>query len=471
MKNCKKILILIFLFSSGFTEVFSKQIPESFADLAEKLMPSVVNISTTQTIKTKSNQFPFRFPPGSPFEEMFKDFQQPTERKASSLGSGFIIDKNGTVITNNHVIKDAEDILIKVGNKEYTAKVIGADPYADLAVLKIESKENFIPVSFGDSDKARVGNWVIAIGNPFGLGGTVTAGIISARNRDINLTRYDDFIQTDASINQGNSGGPLFDMNGQVIGINTAIIAPGQAGSIGIGFAIPSNAASNVIDQLIKYGETRRGWLGVRIQEVTKEIAEVEKLEKPSGALVASVGEKSPADRAGLKAGDIILEFDGKKIDTMRTLPKVVANTKVGKSVTLKIWRNKKLTSKRLILGRLESSDEFKEKKSSAPKKNKEFKIEKLNITVRNLNSEDIKKRNLSKNTKGSLIIEISNKSQLSNKLSVDDIIIEVQKEPVSSSEKLNEMIKSIISKENQTLLLTIITKNNQRRYLGVKLK
>ena len=471
MKNCKKILILFFFFNVGITQAFSKQIPESFADLAEKLMPSVVNISTTQTIKTNGNQFPFKFPPGSPFEEMFKDYQQPTERKASSLGSGFIIDKNGTVITNNHVIKDAEDILIKVGNKEYTAKVIGADPYADLAVLKIESKENFIPVSFGDSDKARVGNWVIAIGNPFGLGGTVTAGIISARNRDINLTRYDDFIQTDASINQGNSGGPLFDMNGQVIGINTAIIAPGQAGSIGIGFAIPSNAASNVIDQLIKYGETRRGWLGVRIQEVTKEIAEVEKLEKPSGALVASVGEKSPADRAGLKAGDIILEFDGKKIDKMRTLPKVVANTKVGKSVTLKIWRNKKLTSKRLILGRLESSDEFKEKKTSAPIKNKEFNIEKLDITVRDLNPEDIKKRNLSKNTKGSLIVKISNKSQLSDKLSVNDVIIEVQKKPVSSSEKLNEMVKSVISKENQTLLLTIITKNNQRRYLGVKLK
>ena len=471
MKNYKKIFILIFLFSFGLSKSFAAPIPESFADLAEKLMPSVVNISTTQTIKTKGNQLPFKFPPGSPFEEMFKDFQQPTERKASSLGSGFIIDKNGTVVTNNHVIQNAEDILIKVGNKEYKAKVIGADPYADLAVLKIESKENFIPVSFGESDKARVGDWVVAIGNPFGLGGTVTAGIISARNRDINLTRYDDFIQTDASINQGNSGGPLFDTSGRVIGINTAIIAPGQAGSIGIGFAIPSNAASNVIDQLIKYGETRRGWLGVRIQEVTKEIAEVENLEKPSGALVASVGVKSPADRAGLKAGDIILEFDGKKIDKMRTLPKVVANTKVGKSVVLKIWRNKKLTSKRLVLGRLESSEEFKVKKTLVPKKNKEFEIEKLKIRVRDINSEDIKKRKLAKSATGSLIVSISKKSQLSDKLSIEDIIIEVQKKPVTSSEKLDEMIKSVISKENKTLLLTIITKNNQRRYLGVKLK
>jgi serine protease Do len=298
MNYCKKIFIYTLFFAFAYTPLNSKAVPESFADLAEKLMPSVVNISTTQTIKTKGNSLPFEFPPGSPFEEMFKDYQQPRERKANSLGSGFIINKNGTVVTNNHVIQDSEDILIKVGTKEYKAKVIGADPLADLAVLKMETTDRFTPVSFGDSDKARVGDWVVAIGNPFGLGGTVTSGIISARNRDINLTRYDDFIQTDASINQGNSGGPLFNLKGEVIGINTAIIAPGRAGSIGIGFAIPSNAASNVIDQLIKFGETRRGWLGVRIQEVTKEIAEVEKLKKASGALVASVGKNSPADKS-----------------------------------------------------------------------------------------------------------------------------------------------------------------------------
>ena len=334
-------------------------------------MPSVVNISTTQTVTTTSNQFPFQFPPGSPFEEMFKDFQRPTERKASSLGSGFIIKEDGTIITNNHVIDGADDILIKVNLKEYKAKVIGADPYMDIAVLKIETKDKFSPVKFGDSDKARVGDWVVAIGNPFGLGGTVTSGIVSARNRDIGMTRYDDFIQTDASINQGNSGGPLFNLKGEVVGINTAIIAPGQSGSIGIGFAIPSNAASKVINQLVNYGETRRGWLGVRIQEVTKEIAEALGLKKAEGALVASVGEKSPADKAGIEAGDIILEFDGKKIDTMRTLPKVVANTKVGKNVILKIWRNKKLISKNLKLGRLESSEEFKEKKNLPKKKMK----------------------------------------------------------------------------------------------------
>ena len=469
MKSFNKILLCLLFFSFILPiEVKARNAPESFADLAEKLIPSVVNISTTQTIRTTSNQFPFQFPPGSPFEEMFKDFQRPTERKASSLGSGFIISKEGIIITNNHVIQDAEDILVKVNSKEYKAKVIGSDRYSDIAVLKIESTDTFVPVNFGDSDKARVGDWVVAIGNPFGLGGTVTSGIISARNRDINLTRYDDFIQTDASINQGNSGGPLFNLKGEVIGINTAIIAPGQAGSIGIGFAIPANAASNVIDQLIKFGETRRGWLGVRIQEVTKEIAEVEKLKEPSGALVASVSEKSPADKSGLKAGDIILELDGKKINSTRELVKVVASTKVGKSVTIKVWRNKRLISKKLTLGRLESSKEFKSAKK-LPIKNTETEIETLKIVVRDLNEEDIKKRNLPKNSKGILIVEMSNRSPLARFLSVNDIILEVQKTAVSS-ETIDQFVKNIIKKGEQTLLLTILNKNNQRRYIGVKI-
>jgi serine protease Do len=425
MNFLKKIFFLVIIFS--FSSIQAKAVPDSFADLAEKLMPSVVNISTTQTVKTTQNAFPFQFPPGSPFGEMFKDFEnQPTERKASSLGSGFIIKENGIVITNNHVIANAEDILVRVGEKEFKAEVVGADPYMDIAVLKMDTKDKFTTVKFGDSDNARVGDWAVAIGNPFGLGGTVTAGIISARNRDINLTRYDDFIQTDASINQGNSGGPLFNLKGEVIGINTAIIAPGQSGSIGIGFAIPANAASNVIDQLIEFGETKRGWLGVRIQEVTKEIAEVEKLKKPAGALVASVGENSPADKAGIKAGDIILEFDGKKIDTMRTLPKVVANTKVGKSVELKIWRNKKSINKKLTLGRLESSEEFKEKKTQTVTKENE--IETLKITVREITDEDINSRNLDKKTTGVVIVNIANQSPLANLLRVNDIIIEVQK-------------------------------------------
>ena len=466
MNFLKKILFTLFILN--FSIVNAKPVPESFADLAEKLMPSVVNISTTQTVKTTTNQFPFQFPPGSPFGEMFKDFERPTERKASSLGSGFIIQDNGTVITNNHVIANAEDILVRVGDKEYKAKVLGADPYMDIAVLKMETNEKFTTVKFGDSDKARVGDWAVAIGNPFGLGGTVTAGIISARNRDINLTRYDDFIQTDASINQGNSGGPLFNLKGEVIGINTAIIAPGQSGSIGIGFAIPANAASNVINQLIEFGETKRGWLGVRIQEVTKEIAEVEKLKKPEGALVASVGQNSPADKAGIKAGDIILEFDGKKIDTMRTLPKVVANTEVGKSVQLKIWRDKKSITKRLVLGRLESSEEFKEKKTKTVKKEKE--IESLKITVRDVTKDDITSRRLRKNTSGAVILDISSRSPLVNLLSINDIIIEVQKKPVKNSTDLNKIVESIFKKGEKTLLLTVINSQNQRRYLGVKI-
>tara|TARA_X000001036_G_scaffold412575_1_gene426196 strand:+ start:81 stop:1493 length:1413 start_codon:yes stop_codon:yes gene_type:complete len=468
--NFIKKIIFIFIISN-ISSVYAKSTPDSFADLAEQLMPSVVNISTTQTIKTSSNSnpFPFKFPPGSPFGEMFKDFenQQPTERKASALGSGFIIKEDGVVITNNHVIANAEDILIRVGDKEYKAKLIGADPYMDVAVLKMETKDKFKPVKFGDSDLARVGDWAVAIGNPFGLGGTVTAGIISARNRDINLTRYDDFIQTDASINQGNSGGPLFNLKGEVIGINTAIL--GQSGSIGIGFAIPANAASNVIDQLIEFGETKRGWLGVRIQEVTKEIADVEKLKKPQGALVASVGENSPADKAGVKAGDIILEFDGKKIDTMRELPKVVASTKVGKVVQLKIWRNKKSITKRLTLGRLESSEEFREKKTKTVKK-KEDAIKSLKISVRELNDEDISSRNLNKNIKGVVITNIENKSPLANVLSINDIIIEVQKNSVKNSSDLKKIVDSIFKKGEKTLLLTVINKNNRRRYLGVKI-
>ena len=466
MSSLKKIIY--FLLILNFTTFQAKAVPSSFADLAEKLMPSVVNISTTQTVKTTTNQLPFQFPPGSPFGEMFKDFERPTERKASSLGSGFIIKEEGIVITNNHVIANAEDILIRVGDKEYKAEVIGADPYMDLAVLKMKTKDKFKPVSFGDSNKARVGDWVVAIGNPFGLGGTVTSGIISARNRQIGLTRYEDFIQTDASINQGNSGGPLFNLKGEVIGVNTAIIAPGQSGSIGIGFAIPANAASNVIDQLLKFGETKRGWLGVRIQEVTKEIADVEKLKKPEGALVASVGQNSPAEKAGIKAGDIILEFDGKKINTMKKLPNVVASTEVGKSVELKIWRNKKLISKRLTLGRLETSEEFKETKPKIVKKDVD--IQSLKIAVRDLNEKDVRTRNLNKKTKGVVITEISNRSPLANLLSVNDIIIEVQKTPVKNSVDLNRIVNGIFKKGEKTLLLTIINNNNRRRYLGVKI-
>ena len=474
MKIYKKIVnfsLIIILLSFANSYSYSKSIPNSFADLAERLMPSVVNISTTQTIKTTSNPFPFQFPPGSPFEDMFKEFNRPTERQATALGSGFIIDKKGLIVTNNHVIKGAEDIVVSVnGSIEYKAKVIGKDPYMDLAVLQIESKDKFLPVKFGNSDEARVGDWVIAIGNPFGFGGTVTSGIISSRNRDIGLTRYDDFIQTDASINQGNSGGPLFNLNGEVIGINTAIIAPGASGSIGIGFAIPSNPASKVIDQLIKFGETKRGWLGVRIQEVTKEIAELENLEKPEGALVASVSENSPADKAGIKAGDIILEFDGKKVDTMRKLPKLVALTEVGKKVVLKIWRNQKLISKKVLLGRLESSAEYKAEKNTKPDTSKYKKIEDLKISVRDLNKDDISKRKLPKNTTGVVVTEINEGSPLVF-VNVNDVIVELQKKKINNSTQFLNLIKEVIGKGEKTLYFAIYNSSNQRSYITVKLR
>ena len=467
MKNFR-LIILTFVLTLGFSvQSNSNSIPSSFADLAEKLMPSVVNISTTQTVTTNANPFPFQFPPGSPFEDMFKEFGTPQKRQSAALGSGFIIDAKGIVVTNNHVIQDAEDIIVRVnGDQEFKAKVIGADPLSDIAVLQLETKEKFIPVQFGDSDKARIGDWVIAIGNPFGLGGTVTSGIISARNRSIGLSRYEDYIQTDASINSGNSGGPLFDMNGDVIGINTAIL--GRNGSIGIGFSIPSNSAQLVIDQLIEFGETKRGWLGVRIQDVTQEIADVEKLDEPRGALVASVAEDSPSDKAGIKAGDIILEFNGVKINQMKELPAIVAKTKVGKTVKVKVWRNKRELTKNVLLGRLETSDDF--KVSEKQETQKDLVIEDLKITVRELTKEDIKERKLPNQTSGLVITKIGNTSPLMNSVEVNSIIVEAQKTKVKSATELEKIVKQVLRSSQKTILIAIYNNQNQRRYIGVKL-
>ena len=467
MKRINSIFLIILFTCSFSLNSNSNTIPSSFADLAERLMPSVVNISTTQTIVTNTNPFPFKFPPGSPFEDMFKEFGAPQERKSSALGSGFIIDEGGIVVTNNHVIQDAEDIIVRVNDEiEYKAKVIGADPLSDIAVLKIESKDKFIPVVFGDSDKARIGDWVIAIGNPFGLGGTVTSGIISARNRSIGLSRYEDYIQTDASINSGNSGGPLFDMSGNVIGINTAIL--GRSGSIGIGFSIPSNNAKKIIDQLIKFGETKRGWLGVRIQEVTIEIAEVEKLNKPRGALVASVAENSPSKKGGIKAGDIILEFNGQVINEMKELPMIVAQTEVGKTVEVKVWRNKKEIIKKIKLGRLETSEDFKVEKEE--KIQIQSVIDEFKITVRTLNPEDIKERKLPNQINGLVVTKIENDSPLINSLEVNNIIIEAQKKKIRSINDLNKVIDDTMKSSQRTILLAIYNNQNQRRYIGVKL-
>ena len=470
MNKFKKLLITLILIN--FTsQVSGKDAPASFADLAERLMPSVVNISTTTTVITNSNPFPgFKFPPGSPFEDMFKEFGEPKKRKSYALGSGFIIDEKGIIITNNHVIKDAEDIVVTVnGKKEYKAKVIGKDPLSDIAVLQIESKDKFSPVKFGNSDKARIGDWVIAIGNPFGLGGTVTAGIISARNRSIGLSRYEDYIQTDASINSGNSGGPLFDLNGDVIGINTAIL--GQSGSIGIGFSIPSNSAKKVIKQLIEFGETKRGWLGVRIQVVTKEIADVEKLGVPRGALVASVADNSPSAKGGIRAGDIIIEFNGSKIKEMKELPKIVAQTEVGSTVEVKVWRNKKEIIKKIKLGRLETSEDFKDKdkKTETTKEPKITKIKSLKIEVRELTKKDIKERKLPNQTTGLVITKIKNDSPINN-LKINDIIVEVQKKRIRSIKDLENTVESALKSSEKTILVVIYNNQNQRRYIGVKL-
>ena len=462
-----KLITVIFIFTNFSIFSNAKDVPSSFADLAEKLMPSVVNISTTQTVTTNKNPFPFQFPPGSRLEDMFKEFGVPETRKATALGSGFIIDAKGIVVTNNHVIKGAEDILVRVnGDKEYKVTIIGSDPLSDIAVLKMETKNKFIPVKFGDSDKARIGDWVIAIGNPFGLGGTVTSGIISARNRSIGLSRYEDFIQTDASINQGNSGGPLFNMDGDVIGINTAILSPTGASS-GIGFAIPSNSAKRVIDQLIEFGETKRGWLGVRIQFVTKEIADAEKLDKPKGALVSSVAEGSPSDKAGILPGDIILEFKGTLINKMQELPLIVAQTDVGETVEVKVWRNSKELIKKITLGRLETSEDFKaEKKLEKPKT---LEIVGLKITVRALTNEDIQNRKLPSDTTGVVIIDIENDSPV-NYLNINNIIIEAQKKKIKTIGDLQKIVKTALRSSEKTILVVIYNNQNQRRYIGVKL-
>jgi len=469
MNKIKTIFFSLILLFNFIPISNSQNIPNSFADLAEKLMPSVVNISTTQTVVTRSNPFPnFQFPPGSPFEDMFKEFGTPQERQSSALGSGFIIDEKGIIVTNNHVIEGAEDIVVQVnGEKKFKANVIGADPLSDIAVLKIQTNEKFVPVKFGDSDKARIGDWVIAIGNPFGLGGTVTSGIISARNRSIGLSRYEDYIQTDASINSGNSGGPLFDLNGDVIGINTAIL--GRSGNVGIGFSIPSNSAKIVIDQLIEFGETKRGWLGVRIQDVTKEIAEVEKLDEPRGALVASVAPNSPSEKAGVKSGDIILEFNGEKIQQMKELPIIVARTEVGKKVKVKIWRNKKEIIKTITLGRLETSEDFKitEKKEETIK---ETLIESLKINVKKLSDQDIKNRNLPNQTNGLVITSIEKGSPLVDSIEVNSVILEAQKKKIRTAEDLNQILKQVLNSKQKTILLVIYNNQNQKRYIGIKL-
>ena len=339
--------------------------PDNISDVAEAVIDAVVNISTKQTLDMSNNAMP-QLPPGSPFEEFFEEFFKnrrgqngqgggaQTPRRVNSLGSGFIIDASGLVVTNNHVIADADEINVILNDgSTLKAEIVGRDTKTDLALLQVKPDKPLKAVKFGDSDKLRLGEWVIAIGNPFSLGGTVTAGIVSARNRDINSGPYDNYIQTDAAINRGNSGGPLFNLNGEVIGVNTAIISP-SGGSIGIGFAVPSKSAVGVIDQLRQYKEVRRGWLGVRIQQVTDEIADSLNVKPTRGALIAGIDDKGPAKPAGIEPGDVIVKFDGKDIKEMRDLPKIVAETPVGKDVEVTIIRKGKEEKKTVKLGRLE---------------------------------------------------------------------------------------------------------------------
>tara|TARA_B100000963_G_scaffold237413_1_gene207551 strand:+ start:1350 stop:2771 length:1422 start_codon:yes stop_codon:yes gene_type:complete len=473
MRSVLKIFFFAFLINISHNNAYSTDVSKGFSRLAEKSMPSVVNISATTVVETRSQPFPFQFPPGSPFEEFFKDFDQnsgPQKRRSTALGSGFVIKDNGIVITNNHVIQNAEGIVVKfTDGKEYEAKLIGTDPVSDIAVLKIQSNKKFPAVEFADSDRAKVGDWVLAIGNPFGLGGTVTQGIISAINRDINMGRYDNFIQTDASINQGNSGGPLFNMDGEVLGINTAIFS-NSGGSVGIGFAIPANFAKNVIDQLIKYGETKRGWLGVRIQTVTNEIADSLGLNESIGALVTDVNKNSPADKAGLQQGDIITEFNGQKVKTMRDLPRLVGEAEVGKPAKLKIWRKKRFISKTVVLGRLEDTAEFKQQKT--PTKSQEQTLSSLGIDIRNINDDDAKNRSKLRNKSGVIIKKIDPNGAMSL-LAVrpGDAIVALQNTPIKNVRDFEKKLKKQINSGSKSILLTIVDLQNSTRYIGVKIK
>src|SRR5512135_3314059 len=335
--------------------------PDGIADVAEAVIDAVVNISTRQTVDLSNNPMP-QLPPGSPFEKFFDEFrnrqgQGQTPRRVNSLGSGFIIDSTGLVVTNNHVIADADEITVILNDgTNLKAEIVGRDTKTDLALLRVKPDKPLKAVKFGDSDKLRLGEWVIAIGNPFSLGGTVTAGIVSARNRDINSGPYDNYIQTDAAINRGNSGGPLFNLNGEVIGVNTAIISP-SGGSIGIGFAVPSKTVAPVIEQLREYKEVRRGWLGVRIQQVSDEIADSLSIKPPHGALVAGIDDKGPAKPAGIEPGDVVVKFDGKDIKEPKDLSRVVADTAVGKEVDVVIIRKGAEETRKVTLGRLEDNE------------------------------------------------------------------------------------------------------------------
>jgi serine protease Do len=461
--------------------------PDSFADLADKLLPSVVNVSTTQTLKPDhEDTVPGKpqFPPGSPFEQFFKDFfdhqgkqddkPEALPRKATSLGSGFIIDASGYVVTNNHVISDADSITVILhDDSSLKAKVIGRDTKTDIAVLKIDANHPLPAAHWGDSSKARVGDWVLAIGNPFGLGGSVTAGILSARQRDINSGPYDDFLQTDAAINRGNSGGPMFNMAGEVIGINTAIYSP-SGGSIGIGFAIPSSLAREIVDELIHEPDhaVHRGWLGVRIQAVTGEIAESLGLDKARGALVASVNDKGPAQKGGVEPGDVILSFDGKPVADMRHLPRVVAEARVGKTVEVTVWRKRQLSKLKVTVGKLDDTEQIAAvQQAPKPKPAKEdgAVVTALGLTLSNVTPELKEKFSLS-DPKGVVVVDVTKDSAAAEKgVSPGDVIMEAAQEEIKTTSQVAGKIADA-KKAGRKSILLLVEHKGDLRFIALRL-
>jgi len=460
------VLVALALMAAA-AAVQARPAPDGFADQAERLLPAVVNVSTTQVIEGRAGVEIPQLPPGSPFEDFFKDFFERNQpqgekrtRKATSLGSGFVIDgKKGIVVTNNHVIQDADEITVILhDNTRLKAELVGRDPKTDLAVLKVKPKNGLPDVKFGDSDVARVGDWILAIGNPFGLGGTVTAGIISARGRNINAGPYDDFIQTDASINRGNSGGPMFNLKGDVIGINTAIFSP-SGGSVGIGFAIPSAVAKPVIAQLIKYGQVRRGWLGVHIQAVTDEIAETLGLEEASGALVANVVKGGPAEKAKIKTGDVILDFDGKKVEEMRNLPRIVAETDIDKPVKVTVWRNKKKVTLKAEVGELK--DKEAKVASRGAKKGSGgdtgVKVEDLGVTLSAVTAKLRSRYKLDKDAKGVVVTKVDRDSVAEDKgVRPGDVIVEISQQEVSAPAEVAAKVREAVDAGRNSVLLLL---------------
>lgn len=466
-------------FLGGTTADTTHERPDSFADVVEGLLPAVVNISSTQKMEQPEDypEMPQpQLPPGSPFEDFFEEFMQRRGMEgpavpAAALGSGFVIDaEKGYVITNAHVVKDAEEVRVTFqDNETVKAEIIGRDEKTDIAVLQIKTKHKMTAVKFGDSDKLRVGDWVVAIGNPFGLGGTVTAGIVSARARDINAGPYDDFIQTDASINRGNSGGPMFNVSGEIIGINTAIFSP-SGGSVGIGFAIPSALAKPVIDQIIQYGHTRRGWLGVRIQTVTPEIAESLGLASVEGALVASLTPKSPAEVAGLKPGDIITEFNGQKLNAMRQLPRIVAETPIGTDATVKYWRDSKEMSAKVKLGELEKAEEDGLLATAPRSEASGVKVPLVGLTLDGLNDLNRKDYEVPPEVEGVLVMSVDNMSEAAIKgLMEGDVLVEINQQPVSSAQNAADTFEKA-KKAGKTSVLLLLNHAGDVRFVALKL-